>query len=68
MYVARFKRKGMRWKVSLFEKRWSDSMYSNEISELKNKSFFFRTSAQRWINKEMRRIMFEQHKLEIIDG
>ena len=31
MYVAKINRQNMLWRVSLFEKRWSESMSSNEI-------------------------------------
>ena len=68
MYVAKFDRDKILWRVTLFEKRWSELMLSNEISQIKSKNFFLHSSGYRWLNKEMARIMFEQHKLEIIDG
>jgi hypothetical protein len=68
MYVAKFDKEKFLWRVTIFEKRWSELILSNEISEIKNKTFFFHSSGYRWMNKEMSRIMFEQHKLEIING
>ena len=68
MYVAKFDKEKILWRVTLFEKRWSELMLSNEISQVKTKSFFFHSSGYRWLNKEMARIMLEQHKLEIING
>lgn len=68
MYVAKFTRKKLRWNVTIFEKNWSDQMLTHEVTILNNKSFFLSSSGYRWINKEIARIMFEQHKLEIIDG
>lgn len=68
MYVAKFSRKGVRWQVTLFEKFWSEEMLSNQIEPIKNKSFFLCSSGHRWINKEIARMLFEQHKLEIVNG
>lgn len=68
MYVAKFYRRGLRLNVTMFEKKWSEQMLTHEVTMISNKSFFFSSSGYRWINKEIARIMFEQHKLEIIDG
>jgi hypothetical protein len=68
MHVAKFTRSGIRWEVTLFEKRWSDTMLSNEIEMVNKKTFLFHSSGYRWVNKEIAKILFRQHKLEIIDG
>jgi len=68
MYVAKITRAGIRCKTTLFEKNWSEEMSSYEIKEIKSKYFFMHSSGYRWINREMARIMFEQHRLEIVDG
>ena len=68
MYIAKFNRDGFLWRVTVFEKRWSESMLSNELIEINSKLFFFHFSGYRWINSEMSRILFDQHKLEIING
>ena len=68
MHVAKFTKKGIRWEVVLFEKRWSEIMLSNEIEIINKKGFFFHSSGYRWVNKEIAKILFRQHKLEIIDG
>lgn len=68
MYVAKFHRCGLRWKVELFEKRWSESMLSNEAFSISEKSFVFHRNAYRWINSEVAKKLFQQHQLEIIDS
>jgi hypothetical protein len=68
MYVAKFTRGRIRWEITLFEKRWSETMLSHEIQIVNKKSFFFHFSGYRWVNKEIAKILFRQHKLEIIDG
>jgi hypothetical protein len=68
MYVAKFDRAGMLWKVTLLEKRWSDQMLSNEITELKTKKFWMHHNAYRWIEREVSCDLFHKHQLEIIDG
>lgn len=68
MYVAKFDRHGVKWTVTLFEKHWSEEMLSHQINMLSRKKFFLVSSGHRWINKEICRKLFEQHKLEIING
>jgi hypothetical protein len=68
MYVAKFNRDSIFWIVTIFEKRWSESMLSNELIEINRKVFILHASGYRWINSEMTRILFDQHKLEIVNG
>lgn len=68
MYVAKFYREGILWRVTLFDKSWSNDMGSHEISEIKTKRFLFHNKAYKWINKEISCDLFKHHKLEIIDG
>jgi hypothetical protein len=68
MYVARFSRNGLRCRVVILEKHWSKEMLTNEATIINEKRFFLHSSGYRWMNKEIARILFEQHKLEIIDG
>ena len=68
MYLAKFDKRGMRWHVELFEKRWSEIMLSNEITPLAQKNFIFHSSGYRWANKEIARDLFKKHRLEIING
>ena len=68
MYIAKFDKTGIRWKVTLFNKRWSEEMLSNEMEAISDKNFFFHASGYRWVNKEIAKQLFAQHKLEIIDG
>ena len=37
MYVAKFSRDSVFWIVTIFEKRWSESMLSNELIEINRK-------------------------------
>ena len=68
MYVAKFNRDSIFWIVTIFEKRWSESMHSNELIEIKKKAFILHSSGHRLINSEMSRMLFDQHKLEIVNG
>lgn len=68
MYIARFDRNKVLWKVTILEKNWSDDILSNEIKKIKSKNFVFRTHAYKWISKEICRQLFERHELEVIDG
>lgn len=68
MYVAKFDREGILWRVTVFEKEWSNLMYTHEVSEIATKRFVFHNSGYRWINKEVSRNLFEKHRLEIING
>ena len=68
MYVAKFNRNSIFWIVTIFEKRWSESMLSNELIEINRKVFILHSSGYRWFNSEITRILFDQHKLEIVNG
>ena len=68
MYVAKFDREGILWKVTVFEKEWSDQMMSHEIKEVATNTFLFHSSGYRWIEREICKDLFQQHRLEIING
>lgn len=68
MYVAKFDRSGFRWEVTLFEKHWSKEMLSNEITEIVSKKFIWHFSGYNWVNKQIAKELFKQHRLEIING
>lgn len=68
MYVAKFVRRGIIIRATLFQKVWVDEMNSHQIEEITHKNFIFRFSAIHWLDREITRILFEQHQLEIIDG
>jgi hypothetical protein len=68
MYIAKFNKDDFLWRVTIFEKRWSESILSNELVEIESKLFFFHFSGYRWINSQISKILFDQHKLEIING
>ena len=68
MYVVRFDRSGIRWKVTLFEKNWSEEMQTHEVSEVNSHKVFLHATAARWIRNEIAKKLVKQHKLEIING
>jgi hypothetical protein len=68
MYVAKFTKNGVLWDVKIFDKSWSQEMLSNEIKQIASRKFILHSSGYRWINKEIAKNLFAQHKLEIIDG
>lgn len=68
MYIAKFNRQGLRWKVTLFEKSWSDEMMTNQVTAATSHKFFLHATAKRWIRNEIVKQMVKQHKLEIING
>lgn len=68
MYVAKFDRSGMFWRVTVFEKSWSDKVLSHEIKELKTKNFVFYGRGYRWAEKQICQSLFYKKRLEIING
>jgi hypothetical protein len=68
MYVTRITRHGLVVKANLFEKHWSEEMLSNNVVLINKKSFLFRSSAYRWAYKEISKNLFENKKLEVVDG
>ena len=68
MYVAKFDRENLLWRVTIFEKLWSEEMLTNEVKEIQSKKFIFHRRAYRWIEKEICKSLFYKHRLEIIDG
>jgi hypothetical protein len=68
MYVAKFDREGILWRVTLLEKEWSQEMLSHEIKEISSKRFLFSTRAYRWIHNQIIIDLFAHRKLEIING
>jgi hypothetical protein len=68
MYVAKFYRESLLWRVVLFEKEWSDIMMTHEVKEISTKRFVLHGRGYRWIYKEIGKTLFTQRKLEVIDG
>ena len=68
MYVTRITRNGFVIKANLFEKRWSEEMLSNNMVLINKKSFLLRSSAYKWTYKEISKNLFENKKLEVVDG
>jgi hypothetical protein len=68
MYIAKFNRTGIQWKIDLYEKKWSEEMLSNEISLINTHKFFFHTTAKRWVRNEIVKQLVNHHGLEIING
>jgi hypothetical protein len=68
MYVAKFSRKGILWKVTLLEKVWSDTMQTHEVIEIGTKKALFHGAAGRWIRCRIAQEMVKRHELEILNG
>lgn len=68
MYVAKFDKNGIFWRITLFKKEWSNDILSNEIEKISTKNFLFHGSGYRWIYKEIGKNLFINKQLEVIDG
>lgn len=68
MYVAKFSKKGILWRVVLLEKVWSEEMMTNEVVEKGSKTAVFHSTASRWIRNQIAREMVLRHELEILNG
>ena len=68
MYVAKFYREGFLWRVTVFEKIWSEEVLSHEVKEVKTKRFLFHGRGYRWLEKQVCQSLFYKHRLEIING
>jgi hypothetical protein len=68
MFVAKFDKEGILWRVTIFEKNWCEEVFSNEVKQVQSKKFLFHSSGYRWINKEICKRLFDKHELEIING
>lgn len=68
MYVARFDPEGFLWKVTIFEKIWSEEMLSHEVTKIKSKKFFFHHQGYRWLEKQICEDLFNKNRMEIING
>lgn len=68
MYLAKFDKDGLIWRVTIFQKIWCEGMLSHEVKEIRSKRFIFHRNGYRWIEKEVCQSLFYNHKLEIIDG
>lgn len=68
MYIAKTSRHGIYWSAFLLEKTWDSEMESHSIEIISYKKHLFRWAANRWLNKELSRVLFSRHELEIIDG
>lgn len=68
MYVAKFTRNGVKWTVTLLEKKWSEEMSANEVNNIDSKKFLFRFSGRRWIYKRIYNNLIDNNELEIING
>lgn len=67
MYVAKITKNKLVLHAHLFEKQWSEELLSNKIQTISEKKFIFRSSAYKWINAELSRILFIKRELDIVD-
>jgi hypothetical protein len=68
MYVAKIDRRGIFWYAKLFEKKWSDQLYSNRIELVDQKKFITRYMAKKWYKKKVLDLLIENKELEIHNG
>jgi len=68
MYVVKLDKRVLVWKVSVLKKSWSDTMSSNEVSEIASDKIMFRYRADRWSYKKISEDLLKHKKLEIING
>ena len=68
MYVAKFDKHGIFWYAKLFQKEWSDEIFSNKIIFIDQKRFLFKILAKIWINKKLYDKLIQEKKLEIQNG
>lgn len=68
MYIVKVIRSEGRWNVTLLEKRWSESLLSNEIELVGSKKFIFHFIAKQWIRRRIIKHLVKTNRLEIIDG
>jgi hypothetical protein len=67
MYVVKFSSESLFFRVTLFEKQWSEEMLSNSMTEIDSRRFMFYCAAKRWVDKTIVRLLIKQKKMEIID-
>ena len=68
MFIVKTMRKGLMVEVTVIEKRWSESMLSNVVETISSSRFFLRSSARRWANKEMLKVIDQRYGMEYING
>lgn len=54
--------------VTVIEKRWSEPMLSNVVETIGSSRFFLRSSARRWADKEMLKVIDQRYGMEYING
>lgn len=68
MYVAKLSYENIFYRVTIFEKTWSEEMLSNSMLELDNKRFMSYFFAKYWLNKKLVDILIQDKQVEIVDG
>jgi hypothetical protein len=67
MYVRKISRTGLFLTASIYERNWSEEMYSNVISPINKRRFLFRFKAKSWANSEICKNLLENYRLDIIN-
>lgn len=68
MFIVKTIRKGLMVEVDVMEKCWSDSMLAHTIEPISSARFFLRSSAERWANKELVKVIDQRYGMEYING
>lgn len=68
MYVVKVDRYKMFWYAKVFEKRWSEELFSNKITLVCEKKFLIKWSAKKWYKKRIISLLTQQKELEIQNG
>jgi len=67
-YVIKFSDGKLGTSAHIYEKYWSEEIFSNVVHPVKSKDFIFKFSARRWAKKEMLNLLIDKKEMEIIDG
>jgi hypothetical protein len=67
MYVAKISRRGLLVDARIFKKVWSEDIASNKIIRINDNSFLLKSSAFRWVHKQLFVYLEDQGELEVIN-
>lgn len=68
MYVAKIVRRNLVVEAYFWKKQWHPEISSNQLEFVSNKNFLFKSSARKWIGRQLIREMLINKDLEIING
>ncbi len=68
MYKIKIFRDGIRITAAVMEKIWLEHMQSHKIVDYGTRRFWTKRRARKWSERQIIKILFEKHELELIDG